>query len=137
MSAKIGSLPNSENAAVILDFYEYMKDRGSSENHIINNIKVILDLAGFLGPLGYRNIEKKEQILSFLNLKIKDPKIDSEKRWITTWNHYLNRTKLFYRCFTMPTDCRSKRDIENYMINWSELDYSRICQDQTKAYQAA
>jgi hypothetical protein len=27
-----------------------MQDRVSSENHIINNIKVILDLAGFLGP---------------------------------------------------------------------------------------
>jgi hypothetical protein len=40
-----------------------MKDRGSSENHIINNIKVILDLAAFLGPLGYQDIEKKEQIL--------------------------------------------------------------------------
>jgi hypothetical protein len=33
--AKIDSLPNSENAAIILDFYEYMKDRESSENHII------------------------------------------------------------------------------------------------------
>ena len=68
---KIDSLPNTENAAMILDFYKYMQDKGSSENHISNNIKVILDLAGFLGPLGYQDIEKKEQILSFLNLKIK------------------------------------------------------------------
>ena len=47
--AKIDSLLNSENAAIILDFYKYTKDRGSSENHIINNIQVVLDLAGFLG----------------------------------------------------------------------------------------
>jgi hypothetical protein len=25
-----------------------MRDKGSSENHIINNVKVVLDLAGFL-----------------------------------------------------------------------------------------
>jgi len=50
--SKIDILPNSENAAIILTFYKYMQDRGSSENHIINNIKVILDLASFLGPLG-------------------------------------------------------------------------------------
>lgn len=42
---KIDSLPNTENAAIILDFYKYMQDKGSSENHISNNIKVILDLA--------------------------------------------------------------------------------------------
>jgi integrase/recombinase XerD len=95
--AKIDSLPNREYAAIILNFYKYMQDRGSSENHIINNIKVILDLAGFLGPLGYQDLDKKEQILSFLNLKIKDSNLDSERRWITTWNHYLNRTRLFYR----------------------------------------
>jgi integrase/recombinase XerD len=76
-----------------------MQDKGSSENHISNNIKVVLDLAGFLEKMGYQDIEKKEQILSFLNLKIKDSKQDPEKRWITTWNHYLNRTKLFYRWF--------------------------------------
>lgn len=53
---KIDSLPNTENTAIILDFYNYMQDKGSSENHISNNIKVILDLASFLGPLGYQDI---------------------------------------------------------------------------------
>jgi hypothetical protein len=77
--AKIDSLPNRENAAIILDFYEYMQDRGPSENHIINNIKVNLDLASFLGLLRYQDIDKKEQILSFLNLKIKDSNLDPEK----------------------------------------------------------
>ena len=27
--AKIDSLPNTENAAIILDFYKYMQDKGS------------------------------------------------------------------------------------------------------------
>jgi hypothetical protein len=36
--AKIDSLPNRENAAIILDFYKYMQDRGFSENHIISRL---------------------------------------------------------------------------------------------------
>jgi integrase/recombinase XerD len=38
-------------------------------------------------------------VYSFLNTKIKDVKQDPDRRWITTWNHYINRTKLFYRWF--------------------------------------
>ena len=72
--AKIDSLPNRKNAAVILDFYRHMKDKGSSENHIINNIKVVLDLARFLETEEYETIKKKEQVVSFLNTKIKDVK---------------------------------------------------------------
>jgi hypothetical protein len=57
--AKIKFLPNRENATIILDFYKYIQDKDSSENHIINNIKVILDLAGFLGPVRYQDIKKR------------------------------------------------------------------------------
>lgn len=130
---KIDSLPNTENAAIILDFYKYMQDKGSSENHISNNIKVILDLAGFLGPLGYQDIEKKEQILSFLNLKIKDSKLDPEKRWITTWNHYLNRTKLFYRWFynARSQEQNGHKELQD-QLEWITPDFVKIKQKHTK-----
>ena len=39
---KIDLLNSKENASVIIDFYDYMRDKGSSENHIINNLKVII-----------------------------------------------------------------------------------------------
>jgi hypothetical protein len=35
--------------------------------------------------------------LEFLDTKKKDFEDDVEKKWITTWNYYLNRIKLFYR----------------------------------------
>ena len=35
--------------------------------------------------------------MAFLNTKVKDPDQDPEKRWVTTWNHYLNRIRLFFR----------------------------------------
>jgi hypothetical protein len=127
---KIDSLPNNENAAIILDFYKYMQDKGSSENHISNNIKVILDLASFLGPLGYQDIEKKEQILLFLNLKIKDSKLDPEKRWITTWNHYLNRTKLFYRWFynARSQEQNGHKELQD-QLEWITPDFVKIKQN--------
>ena len=111
-----------------------MIDRGSSENHIINNIKVVLDLAGFLGPLQYQDIEKKDQILSFLNLKIKDSKIDSEKRWITTWNHYLNRTRLFYRWFYNAYRLQEQKEPKELhdQLEWITPDFVKIQQKHTK-----
>jgi hypothetical protein len=132
--AKVDSLPSRENAAIILDFYKYMEDKGSSENHIINNIKVILDLAGFLGPQGYEGIKKREQILSFLNSKIKDAHLDPERRWITSWNHYLNRTKLFYRWLYNSYRLQPHNEPNDLPDQWEWItpDFVKIKQKHTK-----
>jgi hypothetical protein len=42
-------------------------------------------------------VQKKQQIIAFLNTKIKSKEEDSEEKWITTWNDYLWRIKYFYR----------------------------------------
>ena len=34
---KIDLLSNKDNAIVLMDFYDYMREKGSSENHIMNN----------------------------------------------------------------------------------------------------
>jgi hypothetical protein len=66
-------------------------------HHQNNNLKVVIAFATFLGSgITLYKIKKKEQILKFFN-RDKDPTHDPEKRWITTWNHYLNRIKLFFR----------------------------------------
>jgi integrase/recombinase XerD len=44
----------------------------------------------------FYDIKSKEQITAFLDTKIKSRE-DPDKRWITTWNHYLHRVKLFFR----------------------------------------
>jgi hypothetical protein len=75
-----------------------MTDRDCSVNHQINNLKVILSFAGYLGlNKTFKDVNKKEQILEFLDTKKKDLDNDGERKWITTWNYYLNRIKLFYR----------------------------------------
>jgi integrase/recombinase XerD len=75
-----------------------MKNNGSSERHPNNNLNVMIEFAIFLGSNTiFYDINNKEQILSFLDTKIKDSVKDREKRWITSWNHYLVRIKLFFR----------------------------------------
>ena len=81
-----------------------MQEKGSSENHQVNNLKVVINFANFLGPnIIFYNINKKEQITSFLNTKIKSSDIDPDKKWITTWNHFLNKTNKFFFYFDFNT----------------------------------
>lgn len=40
-------------------------------------------------------VNSKAEVLDFLNSIIKPD--DPEKRWISTWNHYINKIKMFYR----------------------------------------
>ena len=97
---KIQTVPNQTNSAIIHEFYQYMNNTDSSVHHKNNNLKVVIAFANFLGSnTTFHDIKKKEQILEFLNTKIKDPERDPERRWITTWNHYLNRIRLFFRWF--------------------------------------
>ncbi len=138
--SKVDSLSNKKNASIIMDFYRYMQDKGSSENHQINNLKVIIDFTRFLGPEGFYSINKKEQITSFLNTKIKDAQQDPDKRWITTWNHYLNRTKLFFRWLYNVHSIQQQQYIQSEShiseqlseCEWTTPDFVKIKQRSTK-----
>ncbi len=75
-----------------------MSEKDLSKNHQINNLKVVISFANHLGPeFSFHNLEKREQILEFLDTKRTDVEHDADKKWITTWNYYLNRIKLFVR----------------------------------------
>ena len=129
---KINLVPNKENSSMIYDFYNYMQEKGSSENHQVNNLKVVIDFANFLGStISFYDVSKKEQIISFLNTKIKSSDIDPDKRWITTWNHFLNRIKLFMRW--LYNYHKYKRiNIENDNDDWITPDFCKIKPKKTK-----
>ena len=75
-----------------------MRIHGASEHHQNNNLKVIIAFANFIGKgNSFYDEQKKEQILEFLNTKVKSYEEDPDKRWITTWNNNLKRVRLFYR----------------------------------------
>src|SRR5215203_1282681 len=123
---KIQSLPNSFNSKIINEFLIYMKGNGSSERHQNNNLNVLIEFSNhFDSDTTFYDINKKEQVLSFLDTKIKDLEKDPEKRWITSWNHYLTRIKLFYR-WLYNKDKEIERDY------WETPDFLKIKTRKTK-----
>ena len=61
-----------------------MKNNNSSERHIVNNLKVILNFEYFFQSSKNLKEIERQNIDAFLDSKIKSPEIDQEKRWITT-----------------------------------------------------
>ena len=100
--SKIASLPNSTNSALINEFHQYMKSNGASERHQNNNLKAVIAFANFLGTdTTFLDVQLKEQIMSFLDTKIKNVQEDPDKKWITTRNDYLHLIKHFFSGFTI------------------------------------
>ena len=55
-----------------------MKSNGCSDHHQNNNLKVVISFAKFLGPSSsFYDIKKKEQIIAFLDTKIKSTETGS------------------------------------------------------------
>ena len=126
---KIELVPNAVNRNIINDFSKYMTDRDLSKNHKINNLKVVISYAQYLGTeVSFHNIDKKDQILAFLDTKKKEADKDPEKKWITTWNYYLNRLKLFFRWLFNRRTESSEID----MSEWKTPQFMQIKHKKTK-----
>lgn len=96
--SKIPTIPNSTNSSLIAGFHTFMRTNGASERHQNNSLKVCIAFAFSLGKdITFYDIDKKDQILSFLDTKIKSQEQDPDKKWITTWNHNLVHLKRFFR----------------------------------------
>jgi len=132
----IESLSNKDNSTILLDFYNYLKEKDLSENHIQNNLKVMLDFVKYLDTANLSKVNSRDQIILYLNTKIKDSSIDPDKRWITTWNHFLNRLKLFFRWLHNYYEKRTRTlsNIHDAPVDddWITPDFIKIKQKQTK-----
>jgi hypothetical protein len=94
-----------------------MKSNGCSEKHINNNLKAIMNFESSLidSKVSLLEIQKKHQILSFLDTKIKSHDEDPDRLWITTWNHYLNHLKYFFRwLYNIHQDNNNDKKNNNY-----------------------
>ena len=88
--SKIESLSNSINSKLISKLYEYMNKNRLSESHINNTLKTNMLFSEFLvREISFHDVKNKEQIIDFLDSKMKNPELDPDKKWITTWNDYL------------------------------------------------
>src|SRR5918995_7473493 len=129
--SKIQTVPNPTNAEIIDQFYQYLKSSDVSENHQNNCLKVVITLATFLGTnITFYDIKKKEQIMAFLDTKVKNREEDPDKKWLTTWNHYLNRVRLFFRWLY---NAKAKEVSENIIPSeWETPSFGKIKGKKTK-----
>ena len=75
-----------------------MRSANTSESYQNQNIKGLINIAKFFEKdLEFIRISKKEEILLFLNTKIKNKEEDPDGKWMLTWNDYLQRIKYFFR----------------------------------------
>ena len=76
---KVQTIPNPKNIEIVKDFLDYMTKNGSSEHHQNNNLKVVTAFANFLGKdSSFYDIKRKEQVLAFLDTKIKSNEEDPD-----------------------------------------------------------
>jgi integrase/recombinase XerD len=108
---KILVVHNRTNSELINEFRYYMISKNCSERHQNNSLQAIIGFANFLGPnVTFYQLESKEQVLAFLDTKTKSIDLDPDEKWITTWNHYLGRIKLFLRWLVNGNDTNNEAD---------------------------
>jgi hypothetical protein len=137
--SKIASLPNTTNAALITEFYQYMKNNGASESHTNNSLKTNMAFAKFLGlEVTFYDVKRKEQITTFLDTKIKSIEEDPDRKWITTWNDYLNDIKYFFRwLYNSKKKTENQYDEKEEIVSsstsdWETPPFARIKKKKTK-----
>ena len=83
--SKIQILPNSTNAILLTEFYQYMRNNGSSDSHMNNSLKTNMAFATFIGSdTTFYDIQRKKQIVDFLDTKMKAVENDPDRKSITT-----------------------------------------------------
>jgi hypothetical protein len=121
---------NQTNRQIINDFYEYLQNIDTSENYQNGLLKVLIRYAEHIGKnTTFYQIQEKEQILGFLDLKKKSDKDDPDKKWITTWNDYLWRLKYFFRWLYNARD--KGLNAESYET-WNTPEFINLKMKRTK-----
>jgi hypothetical protein len=68
---KVKKLDIKSNSYLLIEFYEYLRTVRTSERYQSDILKVLVKFSEFIND-NLMNIQKKEQVISFLNTKIKN-----------------------------------------------------------------
>jgi hypothetical protein len=117
-----------------------MRSSGTSDKYQNNNLKTIIAFGSFLEPsISFQSIVKRDEIIAFLDTKIKDYQADPDKRWVTTWNDYLGRIKYFFRWLYNTSNSggllrinQFNQDIYIPITEWKTHTFLRIDKKKTK-----
>ncbi len=129
---KVRKLDNRSNSDLLIEFYEYLRAARTSERYQSDILKVLVKFSEFVDD-NLIDVQKKEQVIAFLNTKVKNKEEDPDERWITTWNDYLWRIKYFYRWLY---NVKKNENIDNFILtepsNWITPIFVQIKKIKTK-----
>lgn len=117
-----------------------MRSSGTSDKYQNNNLKTIIAFGKFLEPtIFFQTISNRDQIIAFLDTRIKNSQDDPDKRWITTWNDYLGRIKYFFRWLHNTENSgrllgadQFKDDVYIPITEWETPSFLKIDKKKTK-----
>ena len=128
----VEEISNDVNRQLIKDYHRYLIARDTGTNYQKDNVKLTYMFAKFIGESKtFYDVKDSATIVGFLDIK-KNKEEDPEQKWITTWNDYLWRLKMFYRWLY---NAKMKEDNQrNYydISNWSTPDFVNISKKKTK-----
>lgn len=125
---------NDVNRQLIKDYHKFLVSRDTSTNYQKDNVKLIYMFAKFLTESKtFYDIKDSESIVTFLDIRRKNKEVDPEQKWITTWNDYLWRLKMFYRWLYNVKVKGNNNQRDYYDIsNWITPDFVNINKKKTK-----
>jgi len=129
----VEEISNDVNRQLIKDYHRYLIARDTGTNYQKDNVKLVYMFAKFIGESKtFYDVKDSETIVAFLDTRRKSKEKDPEQKWITTWNDYLWRIKMFFRwLYNIKLKGEDQRNY--YDINdWATPDFVNINKKKTK-----
>ena len=93
---RVKLLPEHQSK-IYLEFKDWLEnEQDNSERNWLNYFKVLVLFSDHIGTKHLEDVTR-DDVVAFLNKRKKSIENDPEKKWVVTWNHYLNRLIGFYR----------------------------------------
>ncbi len=107
---QIRELENQNHSNSFLEFNDWLLDDEDSSVRNASNYLMILRL--FSVEVFEKELSEitRDDVIQFLNKRKKSIDIDPDKKWVRTWNDYLNRLIGFYRWFHNHETFRDRED---------------------------
>ena len=107
---QIKELQNQNHSCSFLQFNDWLLDDEDSSVRNASNYLMILRL--FSVDVSEKELSEitREDVIKFLDKRRKSTELDPDKKWVRTWNDYLNRLIGFYRWHANHETSRDRED---------------------------
>ena len=133
---QIEIVENNLNKNLMHEFSKYLISKDTSASYQRNCIKIMLMFADFLQSIkeekNLSQVDSIDDVIAFLDTRRKTRGEDLEQKWITTWNDYLWRIKIFYRWYYNTKILKATANNIFNSQNWVTPDFLNIPKKKTK-----